>query len=716
MSAAIFLAQTLPAQTWSQLSPSGTPPVARGLHGTTGVYDPASNRMIVFGGRDGSGNNLNDVWVLLNANGLGGASQWVNLIPNGAGGSPPARSGHAAAYDAANNVMFIFGGCSGYCTPVLNDTWMLSNANGLGGTPVWTQLAVDAAAPPARTNAVVVYDPSLNLLSVYSGQDGSADPCSTFTDVWRLTNANGLGGAQSWSMYQSIFIANDTDPFTPLPGLNGAAVAYDPATGVASIFGGMTNVSGVCRETNAAWELKMFPVPTLSTATPDGAAGSPPARSYASGVFDAAGGRLIVFGGQENGIAVGDVWALSNATGLGKSVWSKLSPSGTPPAERNSQAAIFDSANQRMTIFAGSNASGVLNDSWVLTAPGVSGLSCNANAGAPNIVRADGLAEQVGDVILNCTGGTPTALGDPIPHYTVTMTLNTNVTSRKLAGNGQLSEALLLIDEPFPANPFPSVEQGGPAPVDGQALQILCKPLGAACAETGTGGTTSPYQTQPNVFVAKQTGPATLQWTVPIDPPGVNLTRILRFTNVLVNANQLGLSGTFIPTEIQATLGIQGAIEVPISHPPQIVALGEAGIVTSVNEGNPIPQCAPHNVSLLGGAGSAAFDFSVQAVEGFGYAFKNRDDGASFFPPSFPDPLLEQNIAGFTYRSESGFYSPTLFTTAPSLGLADSGTRIRVMFGSHPDGTHLFVPVSITMTGNSRSGSEIPRSRASCNW
>src|ERR1700748_1822338 len=84
------------AQSWTQLSPSGTPPVARGA--TTGTYDAASNRMIVFGGRDASETNLTAVGVLTNATGRGGTSQWINLIPNGTAGSPPARSGHSAAY------------------------------------------------------------------------------------------------------------------------------------------------------------------------------------------------------------------------------------------------------------------------------------------------------------------------------------------------------------------------------------------------------------------------------------------------------------------------------------------------------------------------------------------------------------------------------------------------------------------------------------------
>ena len=126
------------AQSWSLLSPTGTTPTARGFQGTTGVYDPASNRMIVFGGRDTNGNNLNDVWVLTDANGIGGASQWINLIANGDASSPPARSGHSAVYDAADNIMIVFGGCGGSCSPALNDVWVLANANGLGGTPAWT--------------------------------------------------------------------------------------------------------------------------------------------------------------------------------------------------------------------------------------------------------------------------------------------------------------------------------------------------------------------------------------------------------------------------------------------------------------------------------------------------------------------------------------------------------------------------------------------------
>src|SRR5579862_280530 len=96
-------------------------------------------------------------------------------------------------------------------------------------------------------------------------------------------------------------------------------------------------------------------------------------------------------------------------------------------------------------------------------------FTCVSNAGAPNIVRGEGVAELVGDIILNCTGGVPTTGGKAIPLSNVQVSLNTNITSRIISNATGASEALILIDEPFPFNPgaganaVPTVAQGGPA-------------------------------------------------------------------------------------------------------------------------------------------------------------------------------------------------------------------------------------------------------------
>jgi len=85
-----------------------------------------SNRMIIFGGQAPTSgcnaNPLNDTWVLINANGLGGTPAWSQLAPTGP--TPSARGAHGAGYDAANDRMIVFGGDTTGCTPpAFNDVW-----------------------------------------------------------------------------------------------------------------------------------------------------------------------------------------------------------------------------------------------------------------------------------------------------------------------------------------------------------------------------------------------------------------------------------------------------------------------------------------------------------------------------------------------------------------------------------------------------------------
>ncbi len=678
----ICFAYPASAQSWTHLFPTGGRPAVR--TGAPGVYDPASNRMIVFGGRDADGNNLNDVWVLINANGLG-ASQWVNWIPNGASGSPPARSGHSTVYDSTNNRIIIFGGCSADCVPVLNDVWVLTNANGLGGTPVWSQVSMVGNGPAPRTSAAASYYAFGGQLIIVGGQDGSADPCSTFSDAWTLSLSNVPGELAGWNQLSVGYP----------PGLNGAAAAFGPGGSTLTLFGGMRLINGTCQVTNEVWNITVLP-PAIGfgNVVSNGAAGSPPARSFASAVYDATGQRWLLFGGLDaSGAYLNDVWALSGSAFH----WSPVNPTSGPPPARSGQAATFDSLHQRMTIFGGTDASGVLNDTWVLHAPGIPEFGCTATLAVPNLVRAEGITERLGDAVLNCTGGKPTPQGLPIPEYTVTYTLNTNITSRRLPEAPDLSEALLFIDEPWPAMPIPSnvMRQSS------QPLQILCKPLGSHCGETGTGGTPNPYATQPNVFVGKQVGPATVSWKVPIDPPGASLVRVIRMANVRGNASLVPLASGLVPTQVNATVGISGTLSVPLAGAQQIVVGGAPQATpASVLSSAPLPRCKPHNAALLGGSGTAAFDFSVQVPNGFSFAFKSRNYGTALDGPVFPASLVEQNIPGYPYDTETGFYSPSLFTPAPTLGLADFGTRIRLSFGPISAGTHLFVPTTITLTAD----------------
>src|SRR5215471_15331189 len=114
------------------------------------VYDPSSNTMIVFGGLDQNDVPQNTVLLESNANGSGGleAGMWSELNPAVV---PPPRIFHSAVYDQTNNRMIVFGGCVDLnCDIPLNDTWVLTNANGQGGTPSWIQLAPAGTLPNPR--------------------------------------------------------------------------------------------------------------------------------------------------------------------------------------------------------------------------------------------------------------------------------------------------------------------------------------------------------------------------------------------------------------------------------------------------------------------------------------------------------------------------------------------------------------------------------------
>src|SRR4029077_16612827 len=85
----------------------------------------------------------------------------------------------------------------------------------------------------------------------------------------------------------------------------------------------------------------------------------------------------------------------------------------------------------------------------VLVAPASAqpSFTCNATSNTVN-VRSEGLAELVGDIVLSCTGGLPTALGSNVPQTNFVIGLNTNITSRLFgSGTGSGIDALLLIDE-----------------------------------------------------------------------------------------------------------------------------------------------------------------------------------------------------------------------------------------------------------------------------
>ena len=370
--ASSFLALIAAANpSWTLLGPSGlTFPLFRS--GSTSVYDPSSNRIILFAGLsdDAAAGDprLNDVWVETNANGLGGTGAWSNLIPSG---SPQVRSDHSAVYDAANNRMIIYGGCgavptSNGCLPIADNVWVLSNANGIGGTPTWTQLFPTGGPPPARQGHQAVYDPTTNSMIVWAGQNGGGNGCGTFSDVWVLSHANGLGGTPNWTQLSTTG--------GPPPGQYFSTAVYDSANNVLTVFGGTGLLGTTCGLTNAVWALSHANgtggTPVWTNLVPQGAPGAPSNRQATFAIYESSSNTMTIFGGSARNKALNDSWVLSHANGIGgTSTWTKLSPSGQqkPVAATRWNNGGIDSVNNRMIMFGGGFSEGPLWSTWVLT-------------------------------------------------------------------------------------------------------------------------------------------------------------------------------------------------------------------------------------------------------------------------------------------------------------------------------------------------------------
>jgi len=62
-------------------------------------------------------------------------------------------------------------------------------------------------------------------------------------------------------------------------------------------------------------------------------------------------------------------------------------------------------------------------------------FQCSASVAVPPVLRAEGLTDLVGDIVLTCQGGGMVGAGTPLANNTanITVSFNTNVTSRLLA-------------------------------------------------------------------------------------------------------------------------------------------------------------------------------------------------------------------------------------------------------------------------------------------
>ena len=351
---------------WTQLAPSvsgAAGPAPRFYQSM--VYDSREDRVVVFGGANGS-ITFRDTWAWSPA-----TAAWTQLSNTG----PSARSQAAMIYEPRIDRVVLYDGESPSVQPI-SDTWILA-----GNT--WT-LASDAP-PPARRRHVIAYRPGTGKSLMFGGQqtggviaeswqlDTSSNAVVDSVIATEITTTGGpagvrdhavaalpsggvmlFGGATSTGLQPVTFTLSGTT-FTPeYPKFSPVyrtehSLMYDPVRQENLLFGGKNPVGTPLSATwiwaNGNWELKSVAV-------------APSARSGHRMSFDRQAGVGLLFGGENaQGTALNDFWSWNGTA------WTQLTPTTLPPV-RSRHGMAFDALRNRTIVYGGKSGTTLRSDVW----------------------------------------------------------------------------------------------------------------------------------------------------------------------------------------------------------------------------------------------------------------------------------------------------------------------------------------------------------------
>jgi N-acetylneuraminic acid mutarotase len=240
----------------------------------TMIYCPSIGKVILFGGAGGKG-VLNDTWSYDPTSGV-----WTDLKPLGP--LPTARMAYAMALVPGSGRLILFGGYDMDTSVRFGDTWAYDLA-----ANTWTELHPSGTGPSARRSMRMAYDPATAKVILFGGLPGSM----AANDTWAYDPA-----ANSWTQLA---------PSGSVPSARfDYALARDAVTGRFILFGGYVSGGTIVNDTYA-----YDPVQNSWSAL--NSIGPPPARYQSAMVYDAAKGRMMIFGGiaADNTTRLGDNWA-----------------------------------------------------------------------------------------------------------------------------------------------------------------------------------------------------------------------------------------------------------------------------------------------------------------------------------------------------------------------------------------------------------------------
>ena len=153
--------------------------------------------------------------------------------------------------------------------------------------------------------------------------------------------------ADTWEWDGTTWI--ERRPATSPPPRFGHAMAYDAARGRVVLFGGYDFFSGLALADTWEWDGNTWVATTPAT--------SPPGRYGQAMVYDSARQRIVLFGG------AGDVGDLADTWEWDGSTWIQRTPAASPPP-REFGALAYDGARGRAVLFGGFDGVSYLADTW----------------------------------------------------------------------------------------------------------------------------------------------------------------------------------------------------------------------------------------------------------------------------------------------------------------------------------------------------------------
>jgi uncharacterized protein (TIGR03437 family) len=311
--ALLLVSAAASAQTanWSLKSPQTSPPAREG-HAM--AYDTAHGQVVLFGGGafGPSYASTNDTWVWDGTN-------WTQMFPQT---SPPAREGHAMVYDPVHGQVVMFGGTDVFLgqtmSIVYNDTWVWDGTN-------WTKKNV-GLPPSPRAGHTMVWDAARSQVILFAG-----DP----VDLSNLTPNGELGGnfyddTWTWDGFNWTQLA----PLNSPPARAGHAMAYDAVRQKSVMFGG-NSVTDVPLDDTWTWDGTNW--------TQQGPKMVPLGRVSPVMAFDAAHSQTVMYGGSDT---FTDTWVWDGTN------WTKEYPELAPNAT-GGPAVAYDSAHSQTVLFQG---------------------------------------------------------------------------------------------------------------------------------------------------------------------------------------------------------------------------------------------------------------------------------------------------------------------------------------------------------------------------